>query len=100
MLRDAGCEYVILGHSERRIYFDETDEMISKKIKMALKNKLKVILCIGENLEQRENNEKYCYGLGAGMGYRHRKNRNSGTGRGSAFIYSGIIKKIIRWEYF
>src|SRR3989338_5794608 len=57
MLRDAGCEYVILGHSERRIYFDETDEMISKKIKMALKNKLKVILCIGENLEQRENNE-------------------------------------------
>jgi len=57
ILKDAGCEYVILGHSERRIYFDETDEMISKKIKMALKNKLKVILCIGENLEQRENNE-------------------------------------------
>lgn len=57
MLRDAGCEYVILGHSERRAYFDETDEIINKKVKTALKNRLKVILCIGEALEQRENNE-------------------------------------------
>ncbi|MBI2208760.1 triose-phosphate isomerase [Candidatus Woesearchaeota archaeon] len=57
MLRDAGCEYVILGHSERRAYFDETDGIINKKIKAALKNKLKAILCIGETLEQRESNE-------------------------------------------
>lgn len=57
MLRDAGCEYVILGHSERRNYFDETDEIINRKIQAALKNKLKVILCVGETLEQRESNE-------------------------------------------
>ena len=57
MLRDAGCEYVILGHSERRQHFSETDDLINKKIKTALKVKLKVILCIGETLEQRENNE-------------------------------------------
>lgn len=57
MLRDAGCEYVILGHSERRQHFKETDELINKKIETALKNRLKVILCIGETLEQRESNE-------------------------------------------
>ena len=57
MLKDAGCEYVILGHSERRQCFNETNELINKKIKAALKNKLKPILCIGETLEQREKNE-------------------------------------------
>ncbi|HJO01682.1 MAG TPA: triose-phosphate isomerase [Candidatus Woesearchaeota archaeon] len=57
MLKDVGCEYVILGHSERRQYFNETDELINKKIKAALKNKLKPILCIGENLQQRNNNQ-------------------------------------------
>jgi len=57
MLKDAGCEYVILGHSERRQYFDETDELINKKIEAALKNNLKPILCIGETLEQRNNNK-------------------------------------------
>ncbi|MBN4049179.1 triose-phosphate isomerase [archaeon AH-315-M20] len=57
MLKDVGCEYVILGHSERRLYFKETNELINKKIKAALKNNLKIILCIGETLEQRENNE-------------------------------------------
>jgi triosephosphate isomerase len=45
MLKDSGCEYVILGHSERRRYFKETDEMVNKKIKAALKNNLKPILC-------------------------------------------------------
>lgn len=57
MLKDAGCEYVILGHSERRQYFHETDETINKKIKVALKNKLMPIVCVGETLEQRENSE-------------------------------------------
>ena len=57
MLKDIGCEYVILGHSERRQYFNETDELINKKIKTALKNNLKPILCIGETLEQRDNNK-------------------------------------------
>jgi triosephosphate isomerase (TIM) len=57
MLKDAGCEYVILGHSERRQYFDETDGLVNKKIKAALKHKLKPILCVGETLEQRNSNK-------------------------------------------
>jgi triosephosphate isomerase (TIM) len=56
MLKDF-CEYVITGHSERRHFFNETDELINKKIKTALENNLKPILCIGETLEQRENNK-------------------------------------------
>ena len=54
MLKDAGCQYVIIGHSERRRYFKETDEMINKKLKVALKTKLNPILCIGETKEERE----------------------------------------------
>lgn len=54
MLADAGVDYVILGHSERRIYFGETDEIISKKVDNALKNKLKIILCVGETQERRD----------------------------------------------
>lgn len=56
MLSSMGVEYVILGHSERRTYFHETDLMINKKLKSALKEGLNVILCIGESLEQREQN--------------------------------------------
>jgi len=48
MLKNLGAEYVIIGHSERRNYLDETDEMINKKIKAALETGLKVILCVGE----------------------------------------------------
>lgn len=54
MIKDIGCEYVIIGHSERRQYFGETDEIVNKKIKAALKHNLKPIVCIGEKLEQRE----------------------------------------------
>jgi triosephosphate isomerase len=54
MLKDTGCEYVIIGHSERRQYFHESDEIVNKKIKTAQKNGLKVIFCIGETLDQRE----------------------------------------------
>lgn len=58
MLVDAGCKYVILGHSERRKYHLETDEIVNKKITAALKNKLIPILCVGESLEIREE-KKY-----------------------------------------
>ncbi len=54
MLKDCGCEYVIIGHSERRKYFHETDETINKKIKAALDVGLKPIVCVGETLEERE----------------------------------------------
>ncbi len=54
MLKDAGCEYVIIGHSERREYFKETDEIVHKKILAALRNELKPIVCVGEKLEERE----------------------------------------------
>jgi len=55
MLCDLGVEFVILGHSERRAYFGETNEMINKKTKSALAHELKVILCVGEKLEDRES---------------------------------------------
>ena len=55
MLKSIGVEYVIIGHSERRAYFNETDETVNKKIKAAFKYELKPIVCVGETLEQREN---------------------------------------------
>jgi triosephosphate isomerase len=54
MLLSAGCSSVIIGHSERRQYFKETDEIVNRKIQTARKNGLKVILCIGESLVERE----------------------------------------------
>ena len=54
MLSDIGCEYIIIGHSERRQYFSETDEMINKKAKAILAGGLLPIICCGETLEQRE----------------------------------------------
>ena len=54
MLKDVGCDYVILGHSERRHVIGETDEMINQKAKAALGGGLKAILCVGELLEERE----------------------------------------------
>ena len=54
MLKDAGAKYVIIGHSERREYFKETDEDINKKVKKALEKGLTPILCCGETLQQRE----------------------------------------------
>jgi len=53
MLREL-CEFVILGHSERRWYFGDTDEIVNKKVKAALKDKLNPILCVGERLEENE----------------------------------------------
>ncbi len=54
MLLDVGCTYAIIGHSERRHVIGETDDLIAKKVKAALEVKLKVILCVGELLEERE----------------------------------------------
>ena len=55
MVKDAGVDYVIIGHSERRQYFGETDEMINKKAKAIIANGLIPIICCGETLEQRES---------------------------------------------
>ena len=55
MIRSVGCEYVILGHSERRHKFGETDEQIKQKVKAAFRAGLLPILCIGETLEQRQS---------------------------------------------
>ena len=54
MLTSLGCKYTILGHSERRQYYGETDEKLVVKTKLALEAGLKVILCVGENLDERE----------------------------------------------
>lgn len=54
MLKEAGVEYVIIGHSERREIFKETDRMINMKLKALKRNGLKAILCVGEKLEERE----------------------------------------------
>lgn len=55
MLRSTGCEYVILGHSERRQYFHETNEEVNEKAKKALSVGLVPIICVGESLEERES---------------------------------------------
>ena len=55
MLKSCGCEYVILGHSERRQYFHETDTIINKKVLCALDEGIKPILCLGENLQEHED---------------------------------------------
>jgi triosephosphate isomerase len=56
MIKETGCSYVLIGHSERRQYFFETDEVINKKTKAALSVDLIPIVCIGETLKERENN--------------------------------------------
>ncbi|OQX81400.1 MAG: triose-phosphate isomerase [Candidatus Omnitrophica bacterium 4484_70.1] len=56
LLKDCGCEFVIIGHSERRKYMKETNEMVNKKIKSALEEKITPILCVGETLQEREKN--------------------------------------------
>lgn len=59
MIKSAGCEYVIIGHSERRKLFHETDEVLVKKVNLALENNLKPIFCIGEQLDERESDKHF-----------------------------------------
>ncbi|RLC21905.1 MAG: triose-phosphate isomerase, partial [Deltaproteobacteria bacterium] len=59
MLRAAGCQYVIIGHSERRQYFGETDETVNKKIRSAIQANLIPILCVGESEEERESEKTF-----------------------------------------
>ncbi len=59
MIASTGAEYVILGHSERRSYYGETDAILVKKVERALENKLEVIFCVGEVLAERESNKHF-----------------------------------------
>ena len=58
-IKSTGCEYVIVGHSERRQYFAETDTLLAEKTNIALKNNLTPIFCIGETLDERNNGSYY-----------------------------------------
>lgn len=58
MLKEVGCKYVVIGHSERRQYLLETDEMINKKVKIVLDKKIIPIICVGENLKQKKIKNK------------------------------------------
>jgi triosephosphate isomerase len=57
MVKDAGCRYVLIGHSERRHVFGETDDEVSKKVKAALKNGIEPMICVGELLDEREKGQ-------------------------------------------
>jgi len=59
MLVDAGVKYVIIGHSERRQHFGETDAIVNRKVKVSLENELKVILCVGETKTERQQNKTF-----------------------------------------
>ena len=72
MLRDAGCAYVLVGHSERRLHFGETDETVGRRARAALKAGLRPVVCVGEVLEEREGgrtmariDDQIARGLGA-----------------------------------
>lgn len=59
ILKNLGCKYVIVGHSERRLVFQDSNEVVSKKIRAALRNKLHPILCIGEQLKEKKSGETF-----------------------------------------
>ncbi len=59
LLKDAGCEYVIIGHSERRKYFNESNQDVNRKVKAVLNSGLIPIMCVGEKLEERENSKTF-----------------------------------------
>ena len=59
MLKNVGCEYCIIGHSERRQFFGETNETVNKKLKVLLKENIKPIVCVGEKLEERKSGKTF-----------------------------------------
>jgi triosephosphate isomerase len=59
MLAESGCNYVIIGHSERRQYFGETDATVNKRVHKAIEHKLAPIVCVGESLDQRKSDEHF-----------------------------------------
>lgn len=59
MLKDIGCKYVIIGHSERRQFFGEDDEIVNRKVKSAIKHGLKPIFCVGETLKERQEGKTF-----------------------------------------
>jgi triosephosphate isomerase len=85
MLRDVYCRYVILGHSERRTYFGETDTVVNKKVKAALAASLKPIMCVGESLKQREAGETNSF-------------VTSQVEKGLAGVADGISEVVIAYE--
>ena len=113
MLVDLGVEYVIMGHSERRQYFAETDETVNKRAKAALAAGLKVIVCVGESLAQREQGvteelvrlqtkialggvsademQNVVIDLRAGLGHWHRPHRHQRAGAGRC----AAIRKVV-----
>lgn len=82
MLEDVGCEYVILGHSERREIFQEDDQLINSKVLKALDTGLKPILCVGETLKQRQAGETESVVV-------------SQTTQGLANVKQGQIEKVV-----
>ncbi|MGZ3538571.1 MAG: triose-phosphate isomerase [Thermodesulfobacteriota bacterium] len=80
MVKEVGCHYVIIGHSERRQFFGETNETVNRRIKAALAASLKVIFCIGETLQEREGEktfsviEKQIEGGLKGLGHKEIRN--------------------------
>jgi triosephosphate isomerase (TIM) len=96
MLRDLFVRYVVLGHSERRTLFGETDEIVNRKVRAAHEAMLRPIVCVGETLEQRERGDVEKV-LGTqlrgslaelGLGHRHRQDSHSGASPGSPCLYS------------
>ena len=95
MLKELGVKYVVIGHSERRQYYNETDATVNKKVHAALEVGLRPIVCVGESLEQRElgvTMELIAYQVKAALagvpadkmppvGHRHRQNRHRRAGR-------------------
>ena len=110
MLRDAGCRYVIVGHSERRQYFGETDETVNRKVKAVLRHDLVPIVCVGERLSEREAGETFAVverqvtgafaGVGetaaAGMVIAYEPVWAIGTGRNAAPEDAQAVNRFIR----